>query len=79
MIRTSEHAKLDEEERILEEIEEQLIADVAFLWKRTREMAGHEAWTEWWCGCDCNSWNRHELKQAIRRLKAWRQGIYQSY
>jgi hypothetical protein len=90
MIRTNEHAKLDEEDRILEELEEQLIENVRYFWKKTREygLAGHDDWRDvqdpetgqWFCtGCDCNRWNRIELHQAIRRLRAWRLGIWQAY
>lgn len=69
----------DQEELVMEDIEAGLEADVAYLWKRTREMAGHESWTEYECGCDCNYWNRIELGNAIRRLRAFRAGTYQAY
>lgn len=92
MIRTrggDEAFQIDEEIRILEEIEDQLVADIRYLWHRTREMglAGHDGWRdvqdpltgEWFCtGCDCNIWNRQELKHAIRRLRSWRRGVYEA-
>lgn len=71
----------DEESRLQAEIEDALEEDVRYLWRRTREMAGHDGWRdvqdpltgEWFCtGCDCNIWNRIELKKAIERLRAWR-------
>jgi hypothetical protein len=83
-----EHAKIDEELRILEDLEEQMEEDVRFLWKRTRDMAGHNGWHdvqdpetgEWFCtGCDCNQWNRVELLRAIHKLRAFRNGTYQAY
>jgi hypothetical protein len=81
--REQEVIRKDEEERILEEVEEQLMEDVRRLWRATRWYAGHESWTfyigfeeDTWCGCDCNHWNRIALKQAIKRLRAFRQGVY---
>lgn len=71
----------DEEIRLQEEIEHELEEDVRYLWRRTREMAGHDGWRdvqdpltgEWFCtGCDCNIWNREALRGAIKRLRAWR-------
>lgn len=90
MIRANEHAKLDEEERILDELHEQLVEDVQHLWRVTREygLAGHDDWRDvydpytksWYCtGCNCNQWNRQELHNAIRRLRAFRKGVYQAY
>ena len=86
--REKEVLTLDEEERILDQVERDLEEAVSYLWKRTREMAGHNGWVdmqdpetgEWFCtGCDCNRWNRIELLQAIRRLRAFRAGIFQAY
>jgi hypothetical protein len=86
--REQEVITLDEEERILEDIERDLEEAIRYLWHRTREMADHDGWRdvqdpltgEWYCtGCDCNRWNRIELIQAIRRLRAFRQGIYLAY
>ena len=88
MIRTTQHYKLDEEARLLEDIEQGLLEEVRYLWKRTREMAGHDGFQDmvdeetgemYYGGCDCNVWNRIELKNAIRRLRSFRAGIYQAY
>lgn len=88
MIKTQEHVRLDEEARLLEEIEQGLEDDIRYLWKRTREMAGHDGWVDVWdpelgeyfcTGCDCNRWNRFELQNAIRRLRSFRKGVYQAY
>lgn len=83
----NEHAKIDEEYRILEDIEAQMVEDIRFLWKRTRDMAGHDGWVDVWdpelgeyfcTGCDCNRYNRAELRLAIQRLRFFRQGTYQA-
>jgi len=88
MIKTNEHHRLDEEARLLEEIEQDLVEAIRYLWQRTREMVGHDGWRdiqdpetgEWFCtGCDCNLWNRLELRAVIRRLRSFRHGIYQAY
>lgn len=88
MMKTNQHYRLDEEARILEDIEASLIEEVRYLWRRTREMAGHEGFNDViddetgqmvYCGCDCNVWNRRELRNAIRRLRSFREGIYQAY
>lgn len=75
-------ATLDEELRAQEDFERDLEEEVRYLWKRTRVYAGHEGFGfDYWCeetqefidiGCDCNAWNRKELKAAIRRLRTWR-------
>ena len=75
---------IDEELRMQDEIEDMLEHEVRYLWRRTRELglAGHDGWrdvfdpyTSTWfnTGCDCNSWNREQLKAAIRRLRTWRE------
>lgn len=87
MIKTYEHHRLDEEARLLEDIEEGLLEDIRYMWKRTREMAGHNGWRdvvdeetgELYCtGCDCNIWNRIYLQQLIKKLRLFRKGIYQA-
>lgn len=79
---------ISEDARLLEDIEANLIEEVRYLWKRTREMSGHEGFRDMvddetgkmYCGgCDCNVWNRVELRNAIRRLRSFRAGIYQAY
>lgn len=73
--RELEAASIDAELENLESIEDQLEAEVRYYWKATRWYLGHEAFDfsdPDWCGCDCNRYNRHALRQAIGRLRAWR-------
>jgi hypothetical protein len=88
MIKTNQHHRLDEEARILEDIETGLLEDIRYMWHRTREMAGHNGWVdmvdpetgEMFCtGCDCNHWNRIQLQYLIKKLRLFRKGVYQAY
>jgi hypothetical protein len=79
----SEHAfSIDEELRMRDEIEDMLEHEVRYLWRRTREMADHDGFSDstdpltgekFGVGCDCNVWNKIQLKEAIKRLRVWRQ------
>lgn len=52
----------------LEETERALEEDVQFYWLKTRQ-GPHD-------DCDCYWMYRHDLKHAIKRLRAFRAGVY---
>ena len=70
--RSLEASRTDEECLLQETIERDLEEEVRRLWKASRRYLGHEDWTEYEIGCNCNRYIRHELQHAINRLRAWR-------
>lgn len=66
--REAEVMRLDEEERILAEVEEMLVGDVRYYWQRTR-LGPHD-------DCDCYWMYQRELLWCVKRLRAFRKGIY---